>query len=282
MWKKPFSIFEKATRSPRGDQTLTSPLDYAPPYELFKFYQEKTSPTSYQALRVPVESFIPLVQGTPTEDELQRLYKDREKYEPDPSKEEPGFYEPRKVKVEWLSVTGEEPYYKKAAADWLNMTEELAKSEIRGLMVPRAEKGVEVRQGTPNPLAVLAAGTANVWAREIGLPRHPAAVARVLDQGDVHEIDLGVVNGHCFLLMASAGVDSIVVANIQPWAKRTFGKAAYVTQGLRDAAFYPAVPSVVNVDGEILHVDSGYHVVGMKAVDAPDIAAVTAREGAAG
>jgi enoyl-[acyl-carrier protein] reductase I len=34
--------------------------------------------------------------------------------------------------------------------------------------------------------------------------------------------------------------------------------------------------------GEILHVDSGYHVVGMKAVDAPDIAAVTAREEAAG
>ena len=28
------------------------------------------------------------------------------------------------------------------------------------------------------------------------------------------------------------------------------------------------------VTGEILHVDSGYHVVGMKAVDAPDIGLV--------
>ncbi len=26
--------------------------------------------------------------------------------------------------------------------------------------------------------------------------------------------------------------------------------------------------------GEVLHVDSGYHVVGMKAVDAPDISVV--------
>jgi enoyl-[acyl-carrier protein] reductase I len=26
--------------------------------------------------------------------------------------------------------------------------------------------------------------------------------------------------------------------------------------------------------GEVLHVDSGYHVVGMKAVDAPDISTV--------
>ncbi len=28
------------------------------------------------------------------------------------------------------------------------------------------------------------------------------------------------------------------------------------------------------VTGEVLHVDSGYHVVGMKAVDAPDISTV--------
>ncbi|KGB81256.1 MAG: enoyl-[acyl-carrier-protein] reductase FabI [Confluentimicrobium sp.] len=33
------------------------------------------------------------------------------------------------------------------------------------------------------------------------------------------------------------------------------------------------------VTGENLHVDAGYHIVGMKAVDAPDIAAVTGRNG---
>ena len=32
------------------------------------------------------------------------------------------------------------------------------------------------------------------------------------------------------------------------------------------------------VTGETLHVDAGYHVVGMKAVDAPDIDAVTGRK----
>jgi enoyl-[acyl-carrier protein] reductase I len=31
--------------------------------------------------------------------------------------------------------------------------------------------------------------------------------------------------------------------------------------------------------GEVLHVDAGYHVVGMKAVDAPDIDVVTGRKG---
>ena len=33
------------------------------------------------------------------------------------------------------------------------------------------------------------------------------------------------------------------------------------------------------VTGEIYHVDAGYHAVGMKAVDAPDIDAVTGRTG---
>lgn len=116
--------------------------------------------------------------------------------------------------------------------------------------------------GSDTALAVIAAGTANVWAREVRLPRHPAAVARLLDQGEVHEIDLGTINGRYFLLMASLGVDSIVVSAIPPWAKRTFGKAAYVTRGIREAATYPAVRAVIDIDGERLHADLLMLVVG--------------------
>ena len=36
----------------------------------------------------------------------------------------------------------------------------------------------------------------------------------------------------------------------------------------------PAVRHASGVTGEVHHVDSGYHVVGMKAVDAPDISVV--------
>ena len=41
-----------------------------------------------------------------------------------------------------------------------------------------------------------------------------------------------------------------------------------------DAALYLLSPLSRGVTGEIHHVDSGYHVVGMKAVDAPDISVV--------
>lgn len=104
--------------------------------------------------------------------------------------------------------------------------------------------------GSQTALAVIASGTTNVWAREVQLPRHPAAVARLLDHGVVHPVDLGLVNGRYFLLMASLGVDSIVVSAISPWLKRTFGKIAYVTRGVREAVTFPGVPAVIDVDGE--------------------------------
>ncbi len=126
----------------RSDHTLNAPIINSVPYELFDFYRDKTSPTSYQALRVPVEAFIPLVTETPSDNELQRLFNDRQAYEPDPAKEEAGFREPRKVKIEWISVTGDEPYYKKLASEWQSRTELLAKSEVRGLIVPFPGTGI--------------------------------------------------------------------------------------------------------------------------------------------
>jgi diacylglycerol kinase (ATP) len=105
---------------------------------------------------------------------------------------------------------------------------------------------------TPTALAVIPAGTANVWAREARLPRHPAAVARLLDHGVVRRIDLGRVGDRYFLLMASLGVDALVVAGVSPRAKRRFGRAAYLTRGLREALRFPAADARMRVDGEAI------------------------------
>lgn len=122
--------------SVRGDHTLTAPAVYSPPYDVFEFFREKTSPTTYKFLAVPSAAFMGQVTATPTEDELRRLFEERKMYDPDPSKEQPGFHDPRKVKVEWVSVTGEEPYYRKQAAEWARLTEQFVRSEIMGLVVP--------------------------------------------------------------------------------------------------------------------------------------------------
>ncbi|MFC5584088.1 enoyl-ACP reductase FabI [Nitratireductor kimnyeongensis] len=52
-------------------------------------------------------------------------------------------------------------------------------------------------------------------------------------------------------------------------------KRVVTTDEVGDSALYMLSHLSRGVTGEILHVDSGYHVVGMKAVDAPDISVVT-------
>lgn len=52
-------------------------------------------------------------------------------------------------------------------------------------------------------------------------------------------------------------------------------KRAVTTDEVGDTGLYLLSHLSRGVTGEVLHVDSGYHVVGMKAVDAPDIATVT-------
>ena len=98
---------------------------FATPFDMFSFYQDKASPAAFQVLAVPAASFADKMTAAPDEPELLRLFNERKDYEPDPSKAEPGFKEPRRVKVEWVGASGAEPYYQKAAADWVARAEQL-------------------------------------------------------------------------------------------------------------------------------------------------------------
>ncbi len=51
-------------------------------------------------------------------------------------------------------------------------------------------------------------------------------------------------------------------------------KRSVTIEEVGDTALYLLSPLSRGVTGEVLHVDSGYHVVGMKAVDAPDMSVV--------
>jgi hypothetical protein len=66
-------------------------------------------------ISVPVANYLDKVQGQPTETELREIFNKYRNQEPSPALARPGLKEPRKLKLEWLEVTGDEPYYKKAA-----------------------------------------------------------------------------------------------------------------------------------------------------------------------
>ncbi len=93
--------------------------------------------------------------------------------------------------------------------------------------------------GTELPLGVIALGTANVLAHEVGLPRSPAVIAGMLMRGPTTTVSCGSLDGEPFLLMASAGFDAEVLRRLSPSLKRTFGKLAYAGPILAELARRP-------------------------------------------
>lgn len=87
------------------------------PYETYQVFKEKGDPGLYTVMAVPAENFLDKVAGTPTDAELRDLFDRYKNAEPDPTRETPGFRDPRKLKIAWLEVTGDEPYYKARAEE---------------------------------------------------------------------------------------------------------------------------------------------------------------------
>ena len=85
------------------------------------------------------------------------------------------------------------------------------------------------------PLAVLPLGTANDFARSLGLPQDSIAAARVALQGRLHKVDVGLVNGKPFLNVASVGLAAKVAQAQSQELKRTWGIFSYVVGFLRVA-----------------------------------------------
>jgi len=111
----------------RGDKTFGGSPLFNVPFEAYDYYREECSPTTYGVVNVPVDNYLDKVTGEPTEDELKQLYDKHRDEEYSPAKEAPGFKESRKIRVEWLRLTGEEAYYQKLAEEQLKLGEPAAK-----------------------------------------------------------------------------------------------------------------------------------------------------------
>src|SRR5512140_650658 len=77
--------------------------------------------------------------------------------------------------------------------------------------------------GSDTALAVLPGGTMNVWANELGLYSfdwlHMDALrknARTLARASVHRVDVGMCNGHPFLMWSGFGLDARIVSQLEP------------------------------------------------------------------
>lgn len=89
--------------------------------------------------------------------------------------------------------------------------------------------------GTTTPLGILPAGTANVLAMELGIGSNMIRAARGLSELSAARIGVGLLeNGReerHFVLMAGAGLDAMIVYNIDAKLKASLGKVAYWVGG---------------------------------------------------
>lgn len=76
-------------------------------------------------------------------------------------------------------------------------------------------------------LGVLALGTTNNFARNLGVPMDPVEAVGLLARGRVVDVDLGRVGDHLFANMVSLGLSSEVAARVPARLKRLVGRAAY-------------------------------------------------------
>jgi YegS/Rv2252/BmrU family lipid kinase len=99
------------------------------------------------------------------------------------------------------------------------------------------------------PLAHLAYGTANMLARELGIPRDPDTLAALVEGDACRRLDLGRAGARRFLLVASSGFDAMVTQAISRTRRGTLGYPGYARPILHALRRYRAPQLRVSVDG---------------------------------
>ena len=90
--------------------------------------------------------------------------------------------------------------------------------------------------GSDVPLGIIPLGTANDFARQVGIPDDPNHAMDLILQRKPTRIDTAEVNGRRFLNVSSGGVGAETTAETTPEAKESLGPLAYAITGVRKLA----------------------------------------------
>ena len=147
--------------------------------------------------------------------------------------------------VEWLETA--------APGDATSLAADAARRGVPLLFVCGGDgtlsEAVNGLAGSETALAVIPAGTVNLWAREVGLLKKPVEAVRLAVDGARRRIDLGRAGERYFLLMAGFGLDAAVTHGVSHRIKGRFGTAAYALSAGREALRYRPSPVTLSLDG---------------------------------
>ena len=111
------------------------------------------------------------------------------------------------------------------------------------------QRCVDVLAGSTVSLAIIPAGTANLFATNLGIPKDIGEAVAVGLRGERRSLDVGRLNGERFAVMAGAGFDATMIRDAGDGGlKERLGRVAYVWTGSENLRAKP-FRAKIEVDG---------------------------------
>jgi len=111
------------------------------------------------------------------------------------------------------------------------------------------QRCIDALAGKSATIAILPAGTANLLATNLNVPKNLVEAVQVGLHGHRRPIDTGSVNGERFAVMAGAGFDALMIKDADRGLKDRIGRAAYLWTGTKNVTAQ-RVKTTIAVDGK--------------------------------
>ncbi len=110
------------------------------------------------------------------------------------------------------------------------------------------QRVIDAVAGAPVAVAILPAGTANLFATNLGIPKDIAEAVEIGLNGPRRQLDVGLMNGERFGVMAGTGLDALMIRDADAGLKDKIGRLAYVWTGAKNVR-RSSVKMRIDVDG---------------------------------
>jgi diacylglycerol kinase (ATP) len=111
------------------------------------------------------------------------------------------------------------------------------------------QRCVDALAGSDVALAIVPAGTANLFASNLEIPKDVRSAVAIGLNGCRRRLDVGEINGERFAVMAGAGLDALMIRDADGSLKERFGRAAYIFTGAKNVSV-ARVSTRVRIDGD--------------------------------
>ena len=106
------------------------------------------------------------------------------------------------------------------------------------------------QKGLDIPVGIIPAGTANDFAKALGMSDRPLEAARQIAFGRVDRVDCGRVNNQYFVNVLSFGIFTTTSQHTPEGLKHRIGRLAYLVAGLKDLKNLHSIPLTIATDEE--------------------------------